>query len=54
MERTFLVMRFDVTDLDENQRDYLAMEASVQAEASDGHPGVECPSCEFVIEEVES
>ena len=49
--RTYMDVRFDVTDLDDNERGALAMEVSVQAEASDfigdddhgwvGHRGVE-------------
>lgn len=40
---------FDVTDLTDEQRDQLAMEVAVQAESSDGHPGVPSPSCEISI-----
>lgn len=34
-KRTFMVATFDVTDLDEQQRDRLAGEVSVQAESTD-------------------
>ena len=39
--RTYLDVRYDVTDLDSQERGQLALEAQAQAEDSDGHPSVE-------------
>jgi hypothetical protein len=56
-------VRFDVTDLDANERGALALEVAVQAEASDfvgddghgwtGHRGVEAPEIEYNEVEVD-
>lgn len=39
--RVYLNVRFDVTDLNEEQRGQLALEVQAQGESSDGHPAVE-------------
>src|SRR4051812_14251213 len=49
--RRYLDVRFDVTDLTEEQAGHLAAEVGVQAEVSDLHPGIEHP--EFEWSEVE-
>lgn len=42
----YLVVVYDVEGLTEDEVDYLAGEATVQAEASDGWPGVGHPTIE--------
>lgn len=61
--RTYMDVRFDVTDLSKDERSALALEVSVQAEASDfvgddghgwvGHRGVDAPELEWNEVEVE-
>lgn len=43
-KRSTLVVDFDVTNLTKDQTGWLASEAEVQAEASDGHPDVKVTS----------
>lgn len=41
--RKFVVARFDVTDLDQDEIDYLVGEITAQADRSEGHPSVPDP-----------
>ena len=43
-DRSYLVLRYDVTGLSQEEIDQLAFEAAVQAESSDGHRGVPEPT----------
>ena len=45
--RDYLVVRFDVTDLDEEARGRLAFSAVVQAEGDDDFPGCPEPTVEW-------
>ena len=49
--KRFLVFRFDVTGLSEEEVDGLALEVAVQAESSDHHPSVPAPESKIVTEE---
>ncbi len=48
--RTFLTVHYDVTDLTEEEREQLALEAVVQGERSEGHPSVPEPEIEWSLE----